>query len=414
MRSATLDVEATPAQTSEHEAAAPGARAMKSVVIASLNRDEGITGVHTHTRSLLQGLRELGCDCRHVSSFSGSRAWLAIFAVRPMLLNHISRTSGTLWYRHWHEAALRRNLEKYLRRARVDVIVAQCPVSAHAALEARRRLGLDVRVVMVCHFNHSEAREYREMGELSGERAYQRMLDYESAVLREVDQVIYVSDWARQVVEKERGIQPRSSAVILNAIAESAADREVTRESLGLTENDLVLINVGTLEPRKNQVGLLDLFELIVREHANAKLLLVGEGSARDEIARAIAAKGLAGKAMLLGARSDVPALLKISDLYLHYAKLENCPVVLLEAARAGVPFAAIPAGGIGELQRALGLQIELDEHDREKSLRALESLLNDADLRRESGARIRAAFKEKFTTVAMAQSYVRELGRDS
>src|SRR5437879_1427167 len=81
-----------------------------------------------------------------------------------VVLKHVSRAWGTMGYRGWHEAALRRNLGGYLKNQPADAILAQCPISAHAAMEVRRKLGLKSRVAMVCHFNHSEAREYRESG----------------------------------------------------------------------------------------------------------------------------------------------------------------------------------------------------------------------------------------------------------
>src|SRR5437588_2216987 len=92
---------------------APAARAAASsasVVIASLNRARGITGVHTHTWALHDGLKGSGLSCDVIGPFSGSKLWLGVFAVRPMILQHVSPTCATLWHRQWHEAALRQNL----------------------------------------------------------------------------------------------------------------------------------------------------------------------------------------------------------------------------------------------------------------------------------------------------------------
>src|SRR5439155_11719618 len=122
------------------------------------------------------------------------------------------------------------------------------------------------------------------------------------------------------------------------------------REDLGLGLNDLVLINVGTLEPRKNQIGLLDLFATLAAEHRDMRLLLVGDGPQRAELERKIKAMRFDDRVKLLGHRRDVSSLLKLSDLYVHYARVENCPFVLLEAARAGISSAAIAVGGIHEL----------------------------------------------------------------
>ncbi len=81
-----------------------------SVILASINRPEGDTGVHTHGRMLANGLRDAGVDCDVVSAFNGSKKWLPIFAIRPLLLYRINKTWSTLWHRRFHQAALRENL----------------------------------------------------------------------------------------------------------------------------------------------------------------------------------------------------------------------------------------------------------------------------------------------------------------
>jgi hypothetical protein len=159
-------------------AAAPRLKQPACVVLASINREHGDTGVHTHGRMLASGLRDAGVTCDVVSSFSGSKKWLPIFAVRPLLLRRINKTWSTLWHRRWHRAALHENLKNRLSRGGVDAIVAQCPVSAAAAMDVRRELGLNVPIAMVCHFNHSEAKEYRDKGELAGSRRYEEMLAF--------------------------------------------------------------------------------------------------------------------------------------------------------------------------------------------------------------------------------------------
>ena len=61
---------------------------------------------------------------------------------------------------------------------------------------------------MVCHFNYSEATEYRDKGELASQRYFDSVLAMEKQVLESVDRVIYVSNWAQHVVEEERDIHP--------------------------------------------------------------------------------------------------------------------------------------------------------------------------------------------------------------
>jgi glycosyltransferase involved in cell wall biosynthesis len=380
------------------------------ILIATINRPDGETGIHAHTRSLAEGMSGAGVKCEVISPFSGTRAWFPLFAVRPLLLKRINKTWSTRWHRFWHGAALERNLRIHLSRHLPRAIIAQCPVSARAALNARKAIGLNVPIIAVCHFNYSEASEYRDKDELRGQSAFRAVIDLEVDVLRSVDKVVYVSQWAQKMVEQDRGITPKSSAVIWNGIAGDATAVPVDRATLGLGEEDVVLINVGSLEPRKNQTGLLDLFARIADAYPAAKLLLVGEGPDRDAIEWKIGSLNLQSRVQCLGFRSDVPALLAASDLYIHYAKLENCPVVLLEAARAGVPAMTPPAGGAAEILTALQAGVLLNLDDLDKTTRSLSRLMTDAAYRREMGQKARAGFLDRFAQDAMAREYIRAL----
>ena len=44
---------------------------IRRVFVATINREEGDTGVHTHTRMLTGGLREAGVLCDVVGPFKG-------------------------------------------------------------------------------------------------------------------------------------------------------------------------------------------------------------------------------------------------------------------------------------------------------------------------------------------------------
>ncbi|HSZ54073.1 MAG TPA: glycosyltransferase family 4 protein [Tepidisphaeraceae bacterium] len=372
-----------------------------TVLIATIEPLVGPTGVQTHSRALEAGLRSAGRPCMIQSALMGNRRWAPVFAIRPLLLRRLNSTWSTWWLRHWHEAALRGGLNRTLKHHDVDAVIAQCPVSARAAMAARDRSGGQFPVILVCHFNYSEATEYREKGELAGQSYFDEIIRTEKQVIEGVDHVVFVSNWARDIVQRDRGIHPRASSVIWNGIPGATLTPRIKRPELGLNDEDLVLINVGTLEPRKNQLALIDLMGKIAPEHPNLRLVLIGDGPSRGQIESRIAQLGLEARVRLLGFRRDVPELLPLADIYAHASLLENCPIVLLEAARAGLAMAAVPAGGVPELLEALGgTPLDLNRPA------SLTPLLTSANRRAEAGAFARSAFERCFTQQAMVARY--------
>jgi glycosyltransferase involved in cell wall biosynthesis len=236
------------------------------------------------------------------------------------------------------------------------------------------------------------------------------VLALEANVLEAVDRVIYVSNWARENVEAVRGLRTRSSAVVWNGVGDVNHTESITRAQLGLEDDDLVLINVGSMEPRKNQIGLLDLFATISSQFANAKLVLVGDGPQKSDVQDKARELKIDEQVIFLGHRRDVPALLPLADLYVHYASLENCPLVLLEAARASLPVAAVPTGGVPELLSALDCKYEIEPADTRKTLDGLRPLLDNREFRRGAGRRAAESFKKTFTRDSMTQAYLRAL----
>lgn len=83
--------------------------------------------------------------------------------------------------------------------------------------------------------------------------------------------------------------------------------------------------------------------------------------------------------------------------------------MVLLEAARAGLPIAAVAAGGVPELLAELG-GVPLPA-DTAGSLAVLRPLLADNGLRARLGRSARETFHRRFTVDAMAAEYRRVLG---
>jgi glycosyltransferase involved in cell wall biosynthesis len=313
------------------------------LIIATIFRENGSTGIHTHVHQLRQYLERRGVTATLVTPFSWVRA-LTYPAFGPRLI--LARCSGpasVVWYRYWHEVFLRNALRRRLAITGDCVVYAQGPVEARAALRARR--GPRQRVVMAVHFRTSLADEYAEPGrEIRHDgvvfRAIRRS---EREVIPRLDGVVYVSAWARNALLSwlpEAAEVP--SAVIGNFVEPMPFDAD--QALLG------DLVSTGKLEERKNHRFLLEVLAHAKRAGRCLTLDVFGDGPLRGELMRLTHSLGLEEQVRFHGFRTDVRKFLPRYRAYVHAATAESLPLAIIEAMAAGLPIMAGTSGGISEL----------------------------------------------------------------
>lgn len=101
---------------------------------------------------------------------------------------------------------------------------------------------------------------------------------------------------------------------------------------------DFLLIYVGELSNRKNQIELIEYMEKIVKMESCIKLLLVGKGPEKKILQRIVQEKKLENNVLFLGYRSDVSKLMGMSDVIVSSSKQEGLPVNLIEGLCMGKP----------------------------------------------------------------------------
>lgn len=122
----------------------------------------------------------------------------------------------------------------------------------------------------------------------------------------------------------------------------SKTNRAATRRSLGVSDDEFLVVNVGRQEPQKAQVVLVEAFRQVVGVVDSAVLLIVGrEGTATAQIANAVQRNSLEGKVRTLGYRTDIAEVLSAADVFVFPSFYEGLGSVLIEAMAVGTPIIA-------------------------------------------------------------------------
>jgi glycosyltransferase involved in cell wall biosynthesis len=134
------------------------------------------------------------------------------------------------------------------------------------------------------------------------------------------------------------------------AFAPNAERRERTRLDLGLFDH-FTWLAVGRLDVQKDYPTMLAATARAAQAHPELVVLVVSDGPQRAALEQERERLGLsADQVRFLGARSDVPDLMRAADAYLMSSAWEGLPMVLLEASAAHLPIVATDVGGNAEI----------------------------------------------------------------
>ena len=168
-----------------------------------------------------------------------------------------------------------------------------------------------------------------------------------------------------------------------------------------------VVITVGRLVPAKGLDTLIDAWARLAREHPGARLLLVGEGPLRPEIAARAASSGIGDRVVLLGARADVPELLRRADIYVSASRTEGMSNALLEALGSGLPVVATRTGSAPDVVVDGDCGWLVPVGDAAALAEALGRLVGDASQRARLGDAARRRAVAEFSIAAIVQRYI-------
>ena len=185
-----------------------------------------------------------------------------------------------------------------------------------------------------------------------------------------------------------------NNAIDLEKFKFNKEKREKLRKKLGI-ENCFVIGHVGRFVKTKNHEFLIEIFNEVLKQKSNAKLLLIGDGNLKSLIEAKVQNLGIEKAVIFLGVRNDVADLYNVMDVFVFPSLYEGLGMAVIEAQVNSLPTIvsiAIPAEAkISEYIKFISLQQPLKdwlnevENAKRKELNISDELLKKFDIREES-----------------------------
>jgi glycosyltransferase involved in cell wall biosynthesis len=175
---------------------------------------------------------------------------------------------------------------------------------------------------------------------------------YLPSFCRDVDLVISPSQGMEAVLRRlgvDSHVEVVPNGVELDRFREIPACR--TREELGFSNDQVLLVYVGRLAPEKNLHFLMHAFYGVAQAYPQVGLLMIGDGPERQELEEEARRVGMVERIHFTGMvpYADLPGYLRVADAFVTASITEGHPLSIIEAMAAGLPALGIVSPGVAD-----------------------------------------------------------------
>ena len=164
------------------------------------------------------------------------------------------------------------------------------------------------------------------------------------------------------------------------------------------------LVCVGTLDDRKNQMGILNAIGMMGEDYQKQiSVTFVGGGDAREQLEAK--AQTLSSEVRFTGVTKEVEKYLLQANLFCLFSRSEGLPISIVEAMRAGLPIIGSNVAGIPEqiIDGETGYVVRLDEKELSG---VLAQVIDHKEMLPDMGKASYELFQRNFTVEAMVSKY--------
>ena len=223
-------------------------------------------------------------------------------------------------------------------------------------------------------------------------KGYQEIYDKSSRILTVSD---YISSCVRTINPDDTKCFTILNGIDLHAFSPDI-EETVTREKLGLSEDDFVMVFSGRITKEK---GVSELIEAMIRlkDKTNIKLLIIGspfygDTANEDDFVRELKQQASAIKERIVFTGfipyKQMPQYLKMSDIAVIPSLWDDpCPNTVLEAQAMGLPIITTRRGGIPEeVTEENAIMLKTDNKFIDNLTKAIQDLYHHPDKRGKMG----------------------------
>ncbi len=172
-----------------------------------------------------------------------------------------------------------------------------------------------------------------------------------------------------------------------------------------------VIGTVGRMQAVKDQLTLarafVHLLEIAPQARQRLRLVMVGDGPLRKQVAEILDQAGVGKLVWLAGERDDVPRVMRALDLFVLPSLAEGISNTILEAMASGLPVVATAVGGNPELVDEGRTGALVPSADPQAMAQAMLRYYADAAECRRQGLEARRTAEQDFSMTSMVNSYL-------
>ena len=229
-----------------------------------------------------------------------------------------------------------KNVKRELKNGGYDIVHSNMDLLNGITLFLAKNAGVEKRI---CHAHNSKS-QYRPKGKIAFLKIAAQKLY--SAVMKASIRLCSTDLVSCSDIASEYFYGKREAKLIYNGIclekfrASEKFDGTDYLKTLGVSAPKR-LISVGRISMQKNPAFAIRIISELKKLRSDFQYLWVGTGELEDELRTEIAKRGLEDTVILTGLRTDVPALLNSSDVFLMPSLFEGLPFSLIEAQAASL-----------------------------------------------------------------------------